>query len=343
MNLLSGLLNKLLHALAAFSMAGLFSCSDPDEIKSYTAPNHYDGPVVAWKLPEQWGENPGVGGMMAGSFHVKTGQGPQGRIGVMPFRDSVETPQIVNMFARELGHSDYNQSNLVEIMEKKDLAGRSFDLIRLEDKSGDEENPRTALLALHRQNEQTWLFPFIADKRLVRDQLDNFYAFLGSTILRAGKTPVRAMAPSLPQAQPANSNHQPTWVAPQHWEQKPATQMRIGNYAVSNKSGESLDFSITSFPGQVGGTLANVNRWLGQVGMEPTDEEGLKEYLSDFTIDQKPAKLVLAESKEQALYAAILFHKGRSWFLKLMGDRALAQSEKENFLGLIDSFCLGDH
>ena len=107
--------------------------------------------------------------------------------------------------------------------------------------------------------------------------------------------------------------------------------------------GESLDFSITSFPGQVGGILANVNRWLGQVGIEPTDQDGLSKYLSDRTIDEKPAKLVIAESKDQALYAAILFHEGRSWFLNLMGDVNLAQSEKDNFLGLIDSFCLGDH
>jgi len=27
----------------------------------------------------------------------------------------------------------------------------------------------------------------------------------------------------------------------------------------------------------------------------------------------------------------------------LMGDVELARVEKENFLGLIDSFCLGDH
>ena len=40
---------------------------------------------------------------------------------------------------------------------------------------------------------------------------------------------------------------------------------------------------------------------------------------------------------------SILFHRGRSWFLKLMGDVELARAEKENFLGLIDSFCLGDH
>ena len=77
--------------------------------------------------------------------------------------------------------------------------------------------------------------------------------------------------------------------------------------------------------------------------MDATDEAGLSQYLSDRTIDQKPGKLVIAESDEQALYAAILFHRGRSWFLKLMGDVELARAEKENFLGLIDSFCLGDH
>ena len=321
----------------------LSSCGEDPEVRSYTADNHYEGPVVSWVMPEQWGENPGMSGIMAGSFHIKTPMGPRGRIGVMPFRESVETTQIVNMFARELGHTDYNESSVQPLIAHKKLGDRSFEVIRLEDMSGEEGPQKTALLALYRHNAQTWLFPFIADRVLVDKELENFYSFLQSTTLRAGKTPVRAIAPSLPPAQPASSGHQPTWDAPEHWERKPATQMRVGNYAVSNEAGEALDFSITSFPGEVGGILANVNRWLGQVGMSPTDEQGLSQYLSDRMIDEKPAKLVLAESDEQALYAAILLHKGRSWFLKLMGDVNLARAEKENFLGLIDSFCLGDH
>ena len=328
----------LLACICMFS-----SCGDEAEIRSYSAPNHYEGPVVAWKLPEQWGENPGISGMMAGSFHIKTEDGPRGRIGVMPFRESVKTTNIVNMFARELGHPDYNQSSVVPLIKEKELDGRIFELIRLEDKIGEDTPPRTALLALFKHNGQTWLFPFIADRDLINQQTDNFYTFLKSTTLRAGKAPVRAIAPSLSPVQAQTSGHKPTWEAPDHWERKPSTQMRIGNYAVSNQSGESLDFSITSFPGDVGGILANVNRWLGQVGMKPTNETGLSDYLSDRTIDEKPAKLVIAESDDQALYAAILFHEGRSWFLKLMGDVALARSEKENFLGLIDSFCLGGH
>ena len=331
-------------ALLLAGIATLFSsCGEDPEVRSYTAANHYEGPVVSWVMPEQWGENPEMSGMMAGSFHIKTSLGPRGRIGVMPFRESVETTQIVNMFARELGHPDYNESSVQPLIAHKKLGDRSFEVIRLEDMSGEEDPQKTALLALYRHNAQTWLFPFIADRALIDKELENFYSFLQSTTLRAGKTPVRAIAPSLPPAQPASSGHQPTWEAPEHWERKPATQMRVGNYAVSNEAGEALDFSITSFPGKVGGILANVNRWLGQVGMSPTDEQGLSQYLSDRMIDEKPAKLVLAESDEQALYAAILLHKGRSWFLKLMGDVNLARAEKENFLGLIDSFCLGDH
>ena len=327
-------------------LAALFfaSCGEDAEVRSYSAPNHYEGPVVAWKLPEGWGENPGMGGMMAGSFHIKTEEGPRGRIGVMPFRESVQTTNIVNMFARELGHPDYNSSSVQPLIEQKKLGNRTFELIQLEDKTGEASPPRAALLALYKQDGQTWLFPFIADRELINQQFESFCTFLESTTLRAGKAPVRAVAPAVPAPSvPSGGGHQPTWEAPEHWERKPSTQMRIGNYAVANDAGESLDFSITSFPGQVGGILANVNRWLGQVGMDSTDEEGLSKYLSDRTIDEKPAKLVIAESDEQALYAAILFHEGRSWFLKLMGDVSLAQSEKENFLSLIDSFCLGDH
>jgi len=37
-------------------LAALFfaSCGENAEVRSYSAPNHYEGPVVAWKLPEGW-------------------------------------------------------------------------------------------------------------------------------------------------------------------------------------------------------------------------------------------------------------------------------------------------
>ncbi len=328
--------------LILFAAMALFigSCGENEKARSYLTKNEYEGAVAAWKLPEDWGENPSALGIMAGSFHVKTAEGPMGRIGVMPFRESVDISTIINMFAAELGHPDYNQTSILSLIQEIRLENRSFELVRLEDKKANTE-PRSALLALYRAEGQTWLFPFVASRKLIDEQLENFHAFLSSTILRSGSTPLRAINPS--PVPPSTLGHQPTWEAPDHWQRKPTTSIRMGNYVVSGESGESLDFSITSFPGDVGGILANVNRWLGQVGMDATDESGLSRYMSDRMIDEKPAKLVIAESNDQALYAAILFHEGRSWFLKLMGDRNLARSEKKNFIGLLDSFCLGDH
>ncbi len=192
-------------------IAMLFSsCGEDPEVRSYTAANHYEGPVVSWELPEQWGENPGMSGIMAGSFHVKTSLGPRGRIGVMPFRESVETTQIVNMFARELGHPDYNESSVQPLVARQKLGDRSFEVIRLEDMSGEEEPPRTALLALYRHNAQTWLFPFIADRALIDEGVGQFLQLLtihhpaGRKGTGTGNCPQSAPSPSYQLRTPTN-------------------------------------------------------------------------------------------------------------------------------------------
>ena len=47
---------------SAYLLAGIAmlfsSCGEDPEVRSYTAANHYEGPVVCWELPEQWGRKP---------------------------------------------------------------------------------------------------------------------------------------------------------------------------------------------------------------------------------------------------------------------------------------------
>ena len=115
--------------------------------------------------------------------------------------------------------------------------------------------------------------------------------------------------------------------------------MRLASYKVNDGQGNELDFSVTSFPGDVGGLLANVNRWLGQIGVQPTDEEGLKQFVRPITIDGIPAQLVEASSADKTLYAAILMRDNRSWFFKLIGNKTLAEKEKQNFSAFLESVC----
>ena len=115
--------------------------------------------------------------------------------------------------------------------------------------------------------------------------------------------------------------------------------MRLASYEVSDEEGNELDFSVTSFPGDVGGLLANVNRWLGQIGVQPTDEEGLKRFVRPVTIDGTSAQLVEASSEDKTLFAAILLRDNRSWFFKLTGSKTLAEKEKKNFSDFLESIC----
>jgi hypothetical protein len=327
--------------LLLFPLFCFVSCTEEAEIQTYYIAPEYTGPVVAWKLPPTWGENPELSGPMAGSFHVKTNSGPQGRIGVMPFREAVSTLAITNMFGMELGYEKFTEDTLPHVLTTKTVGQKKFEWIHLTEKNNPND-PKMALLAVFRQQDETWLFPFVANAALINQEMDSFISFLDSTTVRAGEKIIRAPRPisAAPTSKPSGS---PTWDAPDHWVVGQASSVRIASYSVSDENGNELDFSITSFPGDVGGLQSNVNRWLTQIELPKAESLESSPYLSPYKIDEKDAYLLLAENTEKTIYGALLFGKSRSWFFKIMGDTTLAKVEKENFLNLLSSVCFHDH
>jgi len=69
------------------------------------------------------------------------------------------------------------------------------------------------------------------------------------------------------------------WKLPEGWQQvADAKANNPGHYAtlrIESKDKPSLEMTVTKFPGTVGGLLANVNRWRGQVGLSPIEENEL--------------------------------------------------------------------
>jgi hypothetical protein len=88
-----------------------------------------------------------------------------------------------------------------------------------------------------------------------------------------------------------------------------------------------------AFPGDVGGGLANVNRWAQQVGMSPLKPEELKLALRPIDVSQHPAHwLILTEPhNEQAVMAAIVPTAKGTWFFKIMGHRECVLAEQDAF------------
>src|SRR5690349_3907522 len=73
------------------------------------------------------------------------------------------------------------------------------------------------------------------------------------------------------QASPAPAQAKVVWDTPEGWRAVIADQpMRVATFRAG--PGDGVEVSVTAFPGDVGGLLANVNRWRGQVGLAPAQE-----------------------------------------------------------------------
>jgi hypothetical protein len=155
--------------------------------------------------------------------------------------------------------------------------------------------------------------------------------------------PVAPMAPGNDMAStavPTANGSDLTWTAPAGWNPKPPSAMRKGSFTVSGPDGDA-DLSITAFPGDVGGELANVNRWRGQIQLAPLaegelasvttqlEQNGLTFTVVDFVSpsSNKPARIV----------GAIVPVNGATWFFKLMGPDATVTAAKPAFLAFLQT------
>ena len=64
------------------------------------------------------------------------------------------------------------------------------------------------------------------------------------------------------------------WEKPESWIQVDGHSMRLASFNTPFSEG-SGDVSVTTFGGSSGGITLNVNRWLGQIGLESMSDSGI--------------------------------------------------------------------
>ena len=130
-----------------------------------------------------------------------------------------------------------------------------------------------------------------------------------------------------------------TWTAPAHWKAKPASAMRKGSFSISGEGGEA-DLSITAFPGDVGGDLANVNRWRAQINLPPVTQgefEAASQRMEKNGLRMTVVDLAGSGAGAQRILGAMIPHGGATWFVKVTGPDALVAKEKPAFLAFLDT------
>jgi hypothetical protein len=130
------------------------------------------------------------------------------------------------------------------------------------------------------------------------------------------------------------------WTAPANWGTKSGSAMRKATYVLKSEGvqGEG-ELAITAFPGDVGGELANVNRWRGQISLPPLSQADLGGAVT--RLDRNGLKLAVVDltspDNTQRMLGAMVPNAGSTWFFKLTGPSALVEKVKPEFMAFLDT------
>ncbi len=132
------------------------------------------------------------------------------------------------------------------------------------------------------------------------------------------------------------------WTLPKGWVENEAGGMRFATLKPPFPG--KVDASIVVLPGTAGGELSNVNRWRGQIGLGPLDEQALN--AARKSIKSKAGTISVfdftseGQTKTRMVAGLISTSDGNTWFLKLVGDTEPVGKAEPDFMRLIGSIHL---
>lgn len=146
------------------------------------------------------------------------------------------------------------------------------------------------------------------------------------------------------QASPADVADRPAWTLPEGWQESTVeVPMRYTTFVAEGPDGDA-EIAVTRFPGDVGGTHANVNRWREQIGLSAVSHEELDALLETFENPGFSGYLVHLRGPVRHLIACGIHEPAadRTWFVRLIADEATAEALEAEIFAFARSFGLGD-
>ncbi|MCU0776592.1 MAG: hypothetical protein MUF86_02880 [Akkermansiaceae bacterium] len=198
--------------------------------------------------------------------------------------------------------------------------------------------------AIAESGASAWFFKLRGNEALAAAERENFINWIGSVKpAESSKVPMHGSAPGEGITPPEEAAVVPagdgsvTWDLPDGWIVVNGSSARYATIAITGADGSKGELAVTRFPGDVGGDLANVNRWRGQIGLKPIDGAALAANVTQVTAGPKSIKLIDATGPQNRCAAGWVAHGGETWFFKFTGPDALVGAEKEKFTALLES------
>jgi hypothetical protein len=305
---------------------------------------------LAWTAPAAWAPKSGSA-MRKGSYAIGPAGGPQADLAITAFPGDVGGDLAnVNRWLDQLARPPISAAELGATLTPLSVNGLELRVVDLA--GGTAEAPLRMLGAIVPHAGATWFFKLTGPDTLVAQEKAVFLAFLQTVRIAA---PVTAADPHA--ALPATSIPPPVdmasspvvgasgpglkWSAPAGWQEKPATAMRKATFVIPGAAGTTAELAVTAFPGDVGGDLANLNRWRGQLALAPIGQAEFAGAVTRLQVNGLAVTLAditggTADNPQRLLGAMVPFG-GATWFFKLTGPAALVAEQKPAFLTFVQS------
>ena len=295
-------------------------------------------PQLQWTLPSGWQEK-APSQMRIASFAVTNADGQIADVGVIPlpageneldlvnmWRDQLQLPALTNETAAESVSVGNDSAKLFEVNSDAPLIDGKF--------------RARILVAELTRGATSWFFKMRGEDSFVASQKENFLQFLKSVSF-VQNAPAQISDAPITQNESATS----IWSIPSGWQQLPPSEFLAAKFLIQGDGNTKAEVNVSALAGEGGGLLANVNRWRGQLGLDPLKSEvelahiipsmdlpgGGHLTIVDFTGTDsktgKPARLI----------GAIVPQNRQTWFYKLMGDETVVAQQKDTFIKFIQS------
>ena len=294
-------------------------------------------PTLQYKLPAGWTEEP-ASQMRAASLSIAGPDGQHAEVAVIPLSGmGGNDVEFVNLWRKQLNLAPITDADLPNYLENVTIggtAGKLFDVLGADD-SGDAAGQGRTIVAVLARDGVSWFFKLAGHAQLIAREKPAFVEFLKSVSFHDAVASVAQRE--------AEPDGKPQWDVPNGWQEQPPTQMLLAKFVLPGESGGKAEVTVSAFPGDVGGLLANVNRWRGQVGLTPLNETELTNAAAPLELNGAKATLVdirgtdAKTGQPARLIGAIVPRGGQTWFYKLLGQEQVAEREKAAFLKFLQS------
>lgn len=271
------------------------------------------GEKLNWKVPAGWSEKPGnemrAATLVAGDSKLECA------ISFLPADDATSSDYLIANINRWRGQIGLANIGTADLPKEPTDAGE-LRLLKLSDGT-----PITWVNLTGTMSSGSPMAPFAGGAPFANRP--------GADMRRPGPGPEADSA-----AEPTNDEF--IYTKPDNWKVGKTGQFRKAAFEVSDGA-EKIEITVSSLSKEGSALLPNINRWRGQIALEPLDDAGLAKAMTPIKVADQDGQFVEMNNDREAILGAVVLVGDQGWFFKLKGDRKLALREKDNFQNFVKS------